>query len=99
METADDILEELSPQLPGQVPLQAESGAESGAESAAVNQSPRKLDPDHQKLLKCLAYEPMPIDELVDCSGFAASEVASMLLILELEGCVVSESGLFTRVG
>ena len=53
---------------------------------------------DHKKLLKCLAYEPAQIDELVDRSGFTASEVASMLLILELEGCVVSESGLYTRV-
>ena len=40
----------------------------------------------------------MPVDELVNRSGFAAAEVASMLLILELEGCVVSESGLYTRV-
>ena len=40
----------------------------------------------------------MQIDELVNRSGFAASEVASMLLILELEGCVVSESGRYTRV-
>jgi len=95
VETAEDILEELSVQLPGRLILAA--GPE--PESPAAHQSSGILDPDHQKLLKCLAYEPMPIDELVDCSGFAASEVASMLLILELEGCVVSESGLFTRVG
>jgi DNA processing protein len=90
VETADDILEELSALLPAAIP-----GAIS---DEADNQSPQALDPDHQKLLKCLAYEPTPIDELVNRSGFAASEVASMLLILELEGCVVSESGLYTRV-
>ena len=90
VEKADDILEELSALLPAELP----------AASATVtdNQSSQTLDPDHQKLLKCLAYEPVPIDELVNRSGFAASEVASMLLILELEGCVVSESGLYTRV-
>jgi DNA processing protein len=90
VETADDILEELSALLPATLPAATGNKAE--------KQSSQALDPDHQKLLKCLAYEPMPIDELVNRSGFAASEVASMLLILELEGCVVSESGLYTRV-
>jgi DNA processing protein len=94
VETAYDILEELSALLPAELPCQAETRANPLAE----NQSSQVLDPDHQKLLKCLAYEPVPIDELVNRSGFAASEVASMLLILELEGCVVSESGLYTRV-
>jgi len=94
VETADDILEELSALLPGELPCQSEAPAD----PAAKNQSSQALDPDHQKLLKCLAYEPMQIDELVNRSGFAASEVASMLLILELEGCVVSESGRYTRV-
>ena len=94
VETADDILEELAARLPAELPCQAEPDdvAQDG------NQYPQVLDPDHKKLLKCLAYEPMPIDELVNRSGFTASEVASMLLILELEGCVVSESGLYTRV-
>jgi DNA processing protein len=90
VETADDILEELSVLLPAALPAATESRADKQFSPA--------LDPDHQKLLKCLAYEPVPIDELVNRSGFAASEVASMLLILELEGCVVSESGLYTRV-
>ena len=94
VETADDILEELSALLPAEIPVRPVSGAA----VTAGNQSPQRLDPDHQKLLKCLAYEPLPIDELVDRSGFAASEVASMLLILELEGRVVSESGRYTRV-
>ncbi len=94
VETADDILEEISALLPDELP----AGQPPRADNRADNQSSQRLDPDHQKLLKCLAYEPMPIDELVDRSGFAASEVASMLLILELEGCVVSESGLYTRV-
>jgi predicted Rossmann fold nucleotide-binding protein DprA/Smf involved in DNA uptake len=80
--------------LPAELAVQTGLQTETGDE----NQLSQALDPDHQKLLKCLAYEPMPIDELVNRSGFAAAEVASMLLILELEGCVVSESGLYTRV-
>lgn len=94
VETADDILEELAVCLPAELSCQAEPVGD----APHTNQSPQALDPDHKKLLKCLAYEPVPIDELVNRSGFTASEVASMLLILELEGCVVSESGLYTRV-
>ncbi len=94
VETTDDILEELSPLLPADLPVQPGLQGDTGDE----NQCSQALDPDHQKLLKCLAYEPVPIDELVNRSGFAAAEVASMLLILELEGCVVSEGGLYTRV-
>ncbi|MBT8126719.1 MAG: DNA-processing protein DprA [Gammaproteobacteria bacterium] len=90
VETADDILEELYALLPTDLPTRNERAPEKPQSQA--------LDPDHQKLLKCLAYEPMRIDELVDRSGYTAAEVASMLLILELEGCVVSESGRYTRV-
>jgi DNA processing protein len=94
VETADDILEELAARLPAGLSCPAEPDVDGPDD----NQSPQALDPDHEKLLKCLEYEPMPIDELVNRSGFTASEVASMLLILELEGCVVSESGLYTRM-
>ncbi len=95
VESADDILEDLritSIQNP-LYPIKTDACTHENPKDAH-----KTLDPDHQKLLKCLAYEPVPIDELVNRSGFAASEVASMLLILELEGCVVSESGLYTRV-
>ena len=51
-----------------------------------------------KKLLKCLQFEPIAIDELVNCSGFSAAEVASMLLIMELKGSVVSEAGLYSRI-
>jgi len=91
VETASDILEELSALLPTDLLTRVGQAEE--------NTHAQTLDPDHQKLLKCLAYDPLPIDELVDRSGFTAPEVASMLLILELEGYVVSESGRYTRVG
>jgi DNA processing protein len=93
VETANDILEELAPHLG--VRALDESLASPG-EPAPGNQA--ELDPDHQKLLKCLEYEPRSIDAIVDCSGFSAAEVASMLLILELEGSIVCDSGLYTRI-
>jgi len=40
----------------------------------------------------------MTIDELVNLSGFSAAEVASVLLIMELEGGVANEGGLYTRL-
>jgi DNA processing protein len=90
VETAEDILEELLPHLATQPAPSISRANETKIEPA--------LDQDHQKLLKCLQFEPVAIDELVNCSGFSAAEVASMLLIMELEGSIVSESGLYSRI-
>ena len=90
VETAEDIIEELLPHLP--------SNITPPAESLNTEKNEQTLDPDHQKLLKCLQYEAVAIDELVDCSGFSAAEVASILLIMELEGSVVNEGGRYTRI-
>ena len=90
VETAEDILEELAPHL--------KSAPSATNKKFEADKSGEKLDPDHQKLLKCLEYEPVTIDELVNRSGFTAAEVASMLLIMELEGSVVSEGSMFIRV-
>jgi DNA processing protein len=90
VETASDIIEELLPYLPAHITP--------AAETLNTEKNEPTLDPDHQKLLKCLQYEAIAIDELVDHSGFSAAEVASMLLIMELEGCVVNEGGRYTRV-
>jgi DNA processing protein len=95
VETADDILEELCIALkePGFYPQKHQQN---------IQEKPKDphqaLDPDHQKLLKCLAYEPASIDELVLRSNFSAAEVASMTLILELEGIIVCQDGRYTRV-
>ena len=95
VETANDILEELclSGSQPPHYPQKSEINIQENPKD-----SHQALDPDHQKLLKCLAYEPASIDELVLSSNFSAAEIASMLLILELEGIVVSQDGRYTRV-
>lgn len=89
VETAADILEELFPYL--------DRESNPGREISNIATTDQKLDPDHQKLLKCLQYEPRTIDELVNLSGFTAAEVASMLLIMELKGQIVSEGSLYTQ--
>ncbi len=95
VETADDILEELCiPQKQSTLyPEKPEKNIQENHKD--LHQT---LDPDHQKLLKCLAYEPTSIDELVRSSNFTAAEVASMLLILELEGIIVCQDGHYTCV-
>jgi len=95
VETADDILEELytSLQQNPSYPLKSEQNTPEN-----LKDPPQTLDPDHQKLLKCLAYEPASIDELVHSSDYSAAEIASMLLILELEGIVVCQDGRYTQV-
>lgn len=95
VESADDILEEL--RLPAAkntlYPIKTDSNIHENPED-----SHKTLDPDHQKLLKCLAYEPASIDELVTASGFKAAEIASMLLILELEEIIVCQDGRYTCI-
>jgi len=95
VETADDILEELniSPQFSLPYP---QSSTPHISENSKDNDL--TLDPDHQKLLKCLAYEPASIDDLVLRSEFSAAEIASMLLILELEDIVTCQNGLYTNI-
>jgi len=95
VETADDILEELCIPLSQTPPYPEKSDINTQDNHKDLHQT---LDPDHQKLLKCLAYEPASIDELVRSSHFTAAEVASMLLILELEGIVVCQDGHYTCV-
>ncbi len=49
---------------------------------------PRTLDKDYEMLLDALGFEPASIDDLVARTGLAAGSVASMMLILELDGRV-----------
>ncbi|MCC7462712.1 MAG: DNA-protecting protein DprA [Gammaproteobacteria bacterium] len=82
VETAADILEELRIPitkhdvecLPGVPPGPVATG--------------RPLDKDYEILLDALAFEPASIDALADRTGLPGPSVASMLLILELEGRV-----------
>jgi len=93
VETADDILVELralagalaaalAPALQVAVPNERNAGA-----AAPV------LDKAYEILLDALGFEPAGVDTLVERTGFAADEVAAMLLILELDGALESRPG------
>jgi len=87
VETADDIFAELGALLGG---LRADARAEA-TDAQAV--SCRALDKDYEILLDALGFAPAGIDTLVARTGLAADAIASMLLILELEGRVAQQAG------
>ncbi|WP_233840551.1 DNA-processing protein DprA [Dyella sp. 2HG41-7] len=45
-------------------------------------------DPEYQRLLDVLGHDPMALDDLATRTGQSAAVLSSMLLMLELEGCV-----------
>lgn len=64
----------------------------------AVLQTSREAEPlageqGHLGLLKFVAYDPTSVDTLVAATGNGAESIASMLLLLELEGYVASTPG------
>jgi DNA processing protein len=59
-----------------------------------------RLDKEYEMLLDALGFEPASVDDLVDRTGLAPGSVASMMLILELDGRVELRPGaLYYRVG
>jgi DNA processing protein len=59
----------------------------------------RALDKDYEMLLDALGFEPATIDTLVARSGLSGESIASMLLILELEGRIAPcPGGLYGRL-
>jgi len=82
VESSDDIIEEL----PGMLAAISESVEQNGAPQAQPTEI--RLDPEYQRLLELMAWDPVTVDVLVNRSGLTADEVCSMLLILELEGRV-----------
>ena len=50
------------------------------------------MDKDYEMLLDALGFEPASIDDLVDRTGLRARSVASMMLILELDGRVETQA-------
>ncbi|WP_424682319.1 DNA-processing protein DprA [Frateuria sp. YIM B11624] len=55
--------------------------------------APRQADPEHDRLRQALGHDPATLDELVTRTGLAPAALASMLLMLELEGRVESLPG------
>ncbi|MCX4186580.1 DNA-processing protein DprA [Methylophaga sp. OBS4] len=91
VETADDIIEELSALAGVRKPL--------AVDLADFSVSHEK-DSDYRILFEYLGYDPVPVDKLIENSGLTADVVSSMLLLLELQGEVESlPGGRYVRTG
>jgi DNA processing protein len=87
VETVDDIFAELGPII-GEMKRIAQEKVPGDADFHAP-----PLDKEYEILLDALGFEPAGLDILVVRTGLKAGAVASMLLILELEGRVQQQPG------
>jgi DNA processing protein len=98
VESVQDILEELQPGAASVLPARDPPGADAARTPAISVTFGGRLDKEYEILLDALGFEPAGVDLLVVRTGLRADEVASMLLILELQGRVDSyPGGLYVR--
>jgi DNA processing protein len=91
---ATDILTEISISIEGNTNTHQQLATRNQATGTG-----HLLDKDYEMLLDALGFEPASIDDLVDRTGLAAGSVASMMLILALDGRVETRPGaLYNRV-
>jgi len=89
VETTQDILEELGHFFQ---PLTAQS-------NNIDTNNLSNLDEQQQSLLNYVLYSPTSIDQLVNETGFSVENIASHLLILELQGYIIATNGsTYTRL-
>lgn len=90
VETVEDVLEELSPLLP-------RSNIRQGAWDGLGQPADAAVGDEYASLLENMGFAPISMDEMIERSGLTAETVSSMLLTLELQGCVTSTGGLYSR--
>ena len=89
VETANDIVEELGSLM---------ASLHTTISTKNIEKSLTELDSDYMKLLECVDFAPTPVDTLIERSGFTASVVSSMLLILELQGHITTGPSGYEKV-
>jgi len=92
VECAQDILAELAPALRA-VSAPAAGCGQSGSGAAPVAARAPQLDGDYRRLFTAMGHDPVAVDDLIRRTGLPADSVASMLLLLELQGRVSSYPG------
>lgn len=96
VETAQEVLEELH--STGALLADAlRTRLMTETPSTSQSQIVRDDDPEYTRLLAALDTQPAALDELVDRTGLSASSLSSMLLVLELDGVVMADSGRYAR--
>jgi len=86
VESAEEIVQQLH--LPLQISFSEQQLTAQRPDPARSGIGPPALDNDYKILLDAFGHEPAGVDFLVERSGLPSPTVASMLLILELEGHV-----------
>ncbi len=86
VESSADIISELGPLIGTQIHPTRTSRQPEPAAAAQQN-------PEHEQMLDAMGYDPVTVDALAARTEFSVEEVASMLLILELDGRVRSDPG------
>ncbi len=102
VETAADIVEELAPMARelGEHLDRLLSPPEVPGEIGDDAQKRHPLDPDEEKVLEAVGYDPTSVDLVVQRTGLTPESVSSMLLIMEMRGLVAaSGGGLYSRKG
>ncbi|HEX4025553.1 MAG TPA: DNA-processing protein DprA [Steroidobacteraceae bacterium] len=87
VENGQQVLDELNFSLPQQLVMPWTEGCGDTVATVAA------LDKGYKILLDALGFEPAGVDTLVERTGLPSQSVASMLLILELEGAVELQPG------
>jgi DNA processing protein len=87
VERVEDVLAELNISLSQQL-LESPAAASPGTPGKAP-----VLDKAYKILLDALAFEPASVDSLIERTGLNGESIASMLLILELDGHVAPHPG------
>lgn len=87
VENVADVLSELK------IPFTKQQLEPPSGEHLQSDAGTPTLDKDYKILLDALGFEPAGIDALVERTGLQSHSVASMLLILELEGRVAPHPG------
>ncbi|HEX6834069.1 MAG TPA: DNA-processing protein DprA, partial [Rudaea sp.] len=101
VESAEEVLAELhgmSQTLAAHLRTRLDALPKTPESAPASSQTPSH-GPDYERLLHALDHTPAALDELSARTGLPAGALASMLLVLELEGAVQTQSGRYARAG
>jgi DNA processing protein len=95
VETADEVIEELAPLAGNLAGTLKELLDMAGAPDLDKADSTPHIesDPDYDRLLEAVGFDPTPVDDIIRRSQLTTAAVSSMLLIMELDGRVIAHPG------
>lgn len=100
VETTAEIVDELAPlayRLGASLRERLDAPAAETDGGTTVLPAARAADPDYARLFAALETDPLDLDTLAARSGLPVPALASMLLMLELEGEVIATGGGYAR--